>query len=563
MTERQLIYVSLAIAVLAIALAAYLYLTLLRLQKTLRSAFAEESDARPFEIQYYLDNLLKQKSILNLDAAGKDLASNYELTEILTKIAKKAKKLFDCEFVELSLIDTESEIYHSACSVGQPVKYYSGTESHKQEIKPVNFAGKRFGILRLVFAEDHEISREEEELLNLLAMQAAIAILNSRYSDELLRLKEQSEESVKAKTGFLANLSHELRGPLGIMLNAVEIVLSGVCGEIEPMQEKTLSMVKKNGDHLLDLIHDVLDYAKVEAGKVIPDPKAISVKELVADIGKLVNSQALQKKHKLYYDDEANDFVAICDRRHIRQILINLLTNAIKYTESGGKIDLWAERAAGNRIKILVKDNGVGIAEDQKDLVFSAFQRLDNKYSKKQVGTGLGLSLTVKLAEANDGKVGFDSEDGKGSTFWVTLPAGTEADLEDSVEVRRPDPKTASGEQLLVFESNSEEASVLQHYLSNLNYHVTLSHNNKIEDLERNDYSAMLIDNNVFEDLDDNFLEDIKQHLGREDLPVILMTSRAFDFDTENYLKMGVDICLNKPFKLSELALKIEESLRR
>lgn len=546
-----LLIASLAVAFFAILLSVWLFFLLFRVQRKLRSAFSAKITSRSYDLNFFLKHIQKEKSILGLNAANREIISSSELTQVLGEIVSLAYQIFKCRYIELSLVDSETEIYHSSCSAGKPVKGHELGSDFIQEIKSIHFSGKRFGYLRLVISKKKTLTTEEKGLLDMLAMQAAIAVLNSRYTEELLRLQSQSEESVKAKTGFLANLSHEIRGPLGIMLNAVELVLTEVCGEINPQQEKTLSMVKKNGDHLLDLVNDVLDYAKVEAGKIIPDKQAVNVKEIVSDIAKLVNSQAQKKKHKLNFEVKGDNLFILCDRRHIRQILINFLTNAVKYTPESGEIKFWAEMAAPGKIKISVKDNGVGIPSEQHARVFAAFDRLDNKYSNEQGGTGLGLPLTAKLTEANRGKIGFDSEAEKGSTFWVVFDATSAPVALKSEQKDAPVPKGYQ-QRILLLEPNQEEGSVLERYLSSLSYNVTMATALVLDQK----FDLAIVENTFLDDSQGNIITELRNN-SSTDLPIILLSSRAFDFDTEHYLKMGVDICLSKPLEMAEVARKV------
>src|SRR5262249_18421399 len=157
-----------------------------------------------------------------------------------------------------------------------------------------------------------------------------------------------------------------------------------------------------------------LDYAKVESGRITPKKVVVVVNELLQDLAGVIRSQAEAKGHKVVAKPGDEALAISCDRRHLRQMLINLLTNAVKDTPNGGRIEVWAERIAGNRIKIYVKDSGVGIDEKDRYKVFTAFERIENAYSMNQVGTGLGMPLTKRLAEVNNGSIDFDSKPGEG-----------------------------------------------------------------------------------------------------------------------------------------------------
>ncbi|MCB0311572.1 MAG: response regulator, partial [Bdellovibrionales bacterium] len=368
-------------------------------------------------------------------------------------------------------------------------------------------------------------------------------------------------ESIKAKTGFLANLSHELRGPLGIMMNAVELVLDGLCGTVSEDQRETLEMVRGNGEHLMDLINDVLDYAKIESGRVVPQKTEILVNDLLKDMVGVVRAQAESKSHELSFRSSDEALAISCDKRHIRQKLINLLTNAIKYTPEGGKIQIWAERTARHKIKINVQDSGIGIEQSSRHKVFSAFERIENTYALSQVGTGLGMPLTKKLAEVNGAIIDFSSNPGQGSHFWLIFPAievGAQIRMEDRKELPIP---LAKGEMLLLIEKDEGERKMIMRYLTHLGYKI-LSAGSRIEAMEllrNNKFDLAILDNSATEDNSDNIVSALRQDSEKGRLPILMITSRAFVFDIEKYLRMGIDRCLVKPLQLKQLGITCRE----
>jgi CheY-like chemotaxis protein len=374
-------------------------------------------------------------------------------------------------------------------------------------------------------------------------------------------MKRSSEESVKAKTGFLANLSHEIRGPLGIMLNAVELVLDGLCGPVSSDQLDTLKMVKTNGDHLLELINDVLDFAKVEAGKIKPEGIDILANDLLQDVCAVVRTQADAKGHRLQFRAGTEALAFHCDRRHARQMLINLLTNAIKYTPDGGTIEVWAERSPRNRVKLNVKDSGVGIAPADHAKVFAAFERVDHAYSVKQVGTGLGMPLTKRLAEVNGGTIEFTSALGKGTHFWLQFNA-VEAIEHVAVERQIPErPVVGAGDVVMLVQADQQERSMVARYLSHVGFSVIqASSAPEVESLlEGHTVSLALIDNDVADQPDHGVIKSVQARKGRLPIPIVITSSRAFVFDIERYLKGGIDRCLVKPLELAAVAKTCRE----
>ncbi|MBX7137538.1 MAG: hybrid sensor histidine kinase/response regulator [Oligoflexia bacterium] len=504
----------------------------------------------------------------------KKISSEKELSRALESIVALAFRLLNAESAELALFDRESGMYHSSFVLGKPFRtsaqamLNNAVDGGKEEVSPdvlvhpITFSGSVLGTLRVALKRGTLPGQSDREVLRLLALQGGLAIINAQYTDQLLKMRRSSEETVKAKTGFLANLSHEIRGPLGIMLNAVELVLDGLCGQITADQSETLAMVKTNGEHLLDLINDVLDYAKVESGRVVPQKSQILLNDLLKDIIGVVRTQAEAKNHKLSLRNSEEALAISCDKRHLRQMLINLLTNAIKYTPDGGTIELWAERVPVHKIRINVKDSGVGIDEANRHKVFAAFERVENAYSAQQVGTGLGMPLTKKLAEVNGGLVDFRSSVGKGSHFWLLFPtieySSASTVLEESEAEHRVEGK---GEAILIVEKEEGERKMLTRYLASLGFNPVgaVTRLEALEVLRSRQVDLVLIDNSTADNKGEDLIAGIRENSTKANLPIVLVSSRAFAFDIEKYLKAGIDRCLIKPLELRTLGVTIRK----
>ena len=542
------------------------------IEKLLRDAAIElgiehRFQALPALLSNVLREIRRKNASLSLNLVENPLATREELGRTLERVVGHAFKLLDAESAELALFDRDSGMYHSSLVQGKPFRksaqaMLSGAaEGEPDEIspdvlvQPIAFAGSVLGTLRIGLKRGRLPAQGDREILQLLALQGGFAIINAQYTHELMRMKRSSEESVKAKTGFLANLSHEIRGPLGIMLNAVELVLDGLCGPVNDDQLQTLRMIQTNGQHLLELINDVLDYARAESGRVKPNPEEVLVDDLLKDLASVVRAQVDAKKQKFDYRASGDVMAISVDRRHMRQMLINLLTNAVKYTPEGGSLELWAERTRANRIRISVKDSGIGIEAKDRAKVFAAFERIENAYTAQQIGTGLGMPLTKRLCELNGGSIDFTSEPGKGSHFWMLFPA-VEASLGrfSADEQEKPHAK-GRGEALLVIERDEGERGMLHRYLTHLGFQVVAAASKHEAEvlLQESTVALAIIDNNCVDRPDENLVTAMRESAKRKDLPVILLTSRAFAYDVEKYLKAGVDRCILKPVELRDL----------
>ena len=495
------------------------------------------------------------------------VSSKEQLAGALERIVANSYKLFDAESVELALIDEESGFFHSSFVLGKPFSVgaqamlsttlESGSAAALGPgviAEPIAFAGSILGSLRIARRQGQLPTSADKELAKILALLSGIVIVNAHYTEELVRMKKASEESVQAKTGFLANLSHEIRGPLGIILNAVELVLDGLCGELNEDQRETLQMVRSNSDHLLELINDVLDYAKAESGKIVPVPTEILLNEFLHDIAQIVRTQADAKGHKLIVTVPEEPLAFKCDRRHARQMMINLLTNAIKYTPTGGTIVVWGERVPGNKVKILVKDTGVGIAGSERDKVFAAFERIENSYSIQQIGTGLGMPLTKRLIEVNNGVVDFESEPGKGSTFWLVVPSVPYDPFMKGDEKASEPEARGHGEVIVLFEHEKHDREMMRRYLNHLGFVVVEgeSKSDVITLIGRHRARLVIAGALPPGESEEEFFSLVR---GESPHPVRLLfvSSRVTSGDVEQYLRWGVDRCLLKPASLKTL----------
>lgn len=497
------------------------------------------------------------------------IVSKEELSRTLEKIVATAYRLFEAESAELALFDKESGLYHSAFVLGTPMRtssqaMLSGAAEGSQHIhrpdvlvQPLAFAGSVLGTLRILLRKGVAPRSIDQEVLRLLALQGSLALINARYTEELVKMRRASDESMKAKTGFLANLSHEIRAPLGVIMNAVELILDGLCGSINQDQTETLKMVHSNGEHLLELINDVLDYAKVEAGKISPNRVDIDLHDLLKDVCNVVRAQADVKGHRLILKSCEDVLVVSCDRRHARQMIINLLTNAIKYTQDGGVIEVWSERAPGGKIKVHVKDSGVGIDEIERDKVFAPFERLENSYSLNQIGTGLGMSLTKRLAEVNGASIDFTSSPGNGSDFWLLFQGVKASTAIKQDVIYQPMTFKGKGEVILLVEKDDGERTMMAKYLSHNGFKIATADNKRsaLDIFKSRKIDLAIIDNATVDDLKDDMVRSIRNTTAGGSIPIVLVSSRAFVFDIERYLKTGIDRCLVKPIKLSELGM--------
>jgi signal transduction histidine kinase len=223
------------------------------------------------------------------------------------------------------------------------------------------------------------------------------------------------------KSEFLANMSHELRTPLNAVIGFSEVLASGMAGPVTEKQREFVGDIHESGKHLLSLINDILDLSKIEAGKMELDVKTFDLPSALDNALTLVRGRA--ERHGIQLEADIAAAVGECaaDERKVKQIVLNLLTNAVKFTPEGGRVTLCATRADG-AYELSVKDTGIGIAEEDLERIFEEFQQVGTDSARKAEGTGLGLSLTRRLVELHGGTIRVASIPGEGSTFRFTLP---------------------------------------------------------------------------------------------------------------------------------------------
>jgi PAS domain S-box-containing protein len=240
------------------------------------------------------------------------------------------------------------------------------------------------------------------------------------------RFEQSLQEANRMKSEFLANMSHELRTPLNGIIGFSEFLVDEKAGKLVAKQKEYLNDILNSGRHLLQLINDVLDLSKVEAGKMELHPDTFSVGKAIEEVCSVVAPMA-HKKHLVISSDVdgAVDEVTL-DQQKFKQVLFNLLSNAVKFTDEGGTVDIRASAADGTRLRVQVRDTGIGIKAEDIGKLFVEFQQLDSGMARRYQGTGLGLVLTKKIVEFQQGTISVESEVGKGSTFTVVLPRVSE-----------------------------------------------------------------------------------------------------------------------------------------
>lgn len=258
------------------------------------------------------------------------------------------------------------------------------------------------------------------ELLQTFAAQSVLAIHNAKLFRELEEKSLQLELADRHKSEFLANMSHELRTPLNAILGYTELILDRIYGDFPAEVEDVLRRLEKNGRHLLNLINDVLDISKIEAGQLALSLEEYSMSEVIQTVHTSVEALAAEKELELKLVVPDDLPTGKGDEQRIAQVLMNLLSNAIKFTESGGiRVEV---RVVDASYLVSVSDTGIGLSADDKNIIFKEFQQADSSSTRERGGTGLGLSIAKKIVEMHGGRIWVESDPGAGAIFKFTLP---------------------------------------------------------------------------------------------------------------------------------------------
>ena len=369
-----------------------------------------------------------------------------------------------------------------------------------------------------------------------------------RAEAALQQAKEAAEAATRHKSEFLANMSHELRTPLNAIIGFSEVLLEKMFGELNEKQEEYLQDILSSGQHLLSLINDILDLSKVEAGKMELEPTVFNLRELLEGSLVMVKERALTHGLMLSLDIAEDIDAFIGDERKVKQVLFNLLSNAVKFTPDKGKVSVTATKTDGV-VQVVVRDTGIGIAAEDQQQIFAAFQQVGKGMVGKPEGTGLGLALTKKFVELHGGQIRVESTLGQGSTFTFTLPITGAADGTPLPAVRQKAVREGGAEAacadplVLIIDDDAKAVELLRLYLTEAGYAVAIAHDGQagFEQLRQLDPDAIILDV-LLPKMDGwAFLAQIKADLTLKEVPVIIASvvdqkAKGFALGAAQYL---------------------------
>ena len=389
---------------------------------------------------------------------------------------------------------------------------------------------------------------------------------------ELLLANSELSRVMRSKDDFLSAMSHELRTPLNAVLGLSESLAEGVYGDMNAKQVQSINTIAESGHHLLSLINDLLDLAKIGAGKMELELNNANVEDVCQASLRFILEQAQKKNLKITLAMDNKSVMLVVDERRLKQILVNLLSNAVKFTPDGGSVTLETKcDLESESLMFSVRDTGIGIATEDLKRLFSPFTQLDSKLSRLYAGTGLGLTLVLKLVELHGGSVAVESEIGKGSCFTVRIPCkGLENAIrggnKDAVTISESSPAnilSSNTPLILVADDNEINLMTVSDYLHANQLRVIQARDGleAVKMVRQHAPSLVLMD--IQMPMMDGL--DAIAHLRADDqyskIPIIALTSRAMVGDRERCIAVGANDYLSKPVNMKQLVKTIHAHL--
>lgn len=479
----------------------------------------------------------------------------------------------------------------------QYVNTYEGIQSGMY--MPLKIGERVIGCISVESEKTNAFSSQDERLLATLANQAAVAFENARLyqatqqelfdrkraevmlerernslaqrveerTADLKRANENLARVLRVKDEFLANMSHELRTPLNAILGLSESLAEQVAGPLNEKQLKYVHTMSESGHHLLALINDILDLAKIEAGQITLDITKVDVESVCQASLRMVKQLAQKKNQDIKLEIDRDFGLIWADERRLKQMIVNLLSNAVKFTQENGKIGLEVHGDKDeNRVLIAVWDNGIGISENNLSQLFKPFIQLDAGLARETSGTGLGLALVAQMARLHGGSINVTSTPGHGSRFTIIIPwepalrADTIERLKITGKFKAIKPNGKNRQTILLIEDTQEVVMLIKDYLELAGYNVVTAEDG-IEGMTQARHSKpdlILMDLQMPRMDGIETTQKLRSEVEFKYTPIIALTALAMPNDRERCLAAGMDEYISKPVNLKTLVKIIQ-----
>ncbi|MBI2759896.1 MAG: GAF domain-containing protein [Chloroflexi bacterium] len=561
------------------------------------------------------------EQLQSLSTVTRTISSTLDLDDVLRTIVRHAQQLCETDNVAIFEFDAAAGEFHLQVLGGVEVEIRNQLEatplrlgegavgragqtrapvqvadiqeddSYTSSVRPALLASGNRAVLAVPLLREDELlgaiavtrhqpgrfPQEVVQVLRTFADQAAIAIQNTRLFDELQARTRELEAASRAKSEFLSRMSHELRTPLNAVIGFAEIM------EMDPAtsarQHERVRHIHQGGRHLLNLINEVLDITRIESGRLSLSPEPVRLDGVVQEVLDLERPLAAEARVALHLEDPAAFRVTVqADRQRLRQVILNLVTNAVKYNYPGGRVTLGVsdeergvrseergEAGAERRVRLTVRDTGPGIPADQLDRLFEPFERLSADQSGVE-GTGLGLAIARGLVEAMGGAIGVESAEGEGSAFWIELPPAASMpalpEPEELVRAGADDdaPQTAT---VLYIEDNLPNVDLVQHILSFRPGITLLTAPDGVTGVRiatRYRPDLVLLDLNLPDLQGDEVLARLRAGERTAAIPVIMVSADATQGQIDRLLAAGATAYLTKPLDVKRFLALIDET---
>jgi len=382
----------------------------------------------------------------------------------------------------------------------------------------------------------------------------------------LNRTKELAEEANRAKSEFLSRMSHELRTPMNAILGFAQLLTMSRKEPLTIIQKERVRQIVKGGQHLLDLINEVLDISRIEAGRLQISPEPVPIRESIQEVLDLTAPLAADRHIQIHVNlgTEANPYV-MADRQRLKQILVNLLSNAVKYNYEGGNVMISCEKTSADRWRISVTDTGLGIAPENMGRLFTPFERLVGDSSNVE-GTGLGLALAKRLVQLMHGDIGVESTVGRGSRFWVELPLAESqlAQLQRTGDTAELPVLSALSGTVMYVEDNIANFELIQQILADYDQIELLWARDPEQSMKlvyQHRPNLILLDLHLGGRDGADVLSLLKQDAHTASIPVVIISADATNNQIQRLLSMGATEYLTKPLDVKRFVQLIEELL--